>query len=325
MKNKADYQKLFDLMEEKDNFLLTSHCDPDGDSIGSLLGLSSYLKGIGKKSILYNQGRLPAKYKFLDPDSIIHFLPKPLEYTPEAVFILDCPKIERIGFVKDYITENMTIVNIDHHPGNKLFGDLNYIDENASSVGEIIYDIFKTGGYSTTPKIAEKLYAAIASDTGRFKFSNTTERCLKAASELVAIGANPKQISERIFSSFSAGTIKLLGYILENIELYNNGSICVLKLTNDDLRRYNVQVEDTEGIIDYSLVISGVKIGILFKENEPQTVKVGLRSQNGIDISQYARKKGGGGHPNAAGLTINKSLDNAISEIVAEISEFLND
>ncbi|MCD6161212.1 MAG: bifunctional oligoribonuclease/PAP phosphatase NrnA [candidate division Zixibacteria bacterium] len=324
MKNRTDYQKLYDLIAEKDNFLLTSHFDPDGDSIGSLLGLNNYLKSIGKKTAIHNQGRLPAKYKFLDPDGIIHFQPEPLEFNPEVVFILDCPKTERIGFVNDYITDDMTIVNIDHHPGNKLFGDLNYVDETACSVAEIIYGIFNAGGYAATPEIAEKFYAAIASDTGRFKFSNTNEKCLKTASELVAAGANPRQISEKIFSSFSVGTIRLLGYMLENIELYNNGTICILKLTSDDLSRYNVQVEDTEGIIDYSLVIAGVKVGILFKEYEHQTVKVGLRSQNGIDISQYARKKGGGGHPNAAGLTIIKSLDSAITEVVAEISEFLN-
>lgn len=325
MNNKVDVQKILRLIKNVDRFLLTSHQDPDGDSIGSLIGLNKFLKSLGKNVVVYNHGRMPSRYSFLDPEAEIRFSKLPLPFTPEAVVVLECPNIERTGFVRDYITPGMTLVNIDHHPNNTLFGDINIVDSSSCAVGEIIYNIIKAGGYKVTPEIAGPLYAAIASDTGRFKFPNTDSKCFLAASELVNAGANPKEISDKIFSSYLPETMKLLGHILENLELHDDGKICVLKLAMDDLKKYNVNAEDTEGIIDYSLVISGVKIGILFKEHDSQTVKVSLRSQNDIDICSYARRKGGGGHPNAAGFTVKKRFNETIESVMAEVSGYLDD
>ncbi|RKX19678.1 MAG: hypothetical protein DRP26_03020 [Candidatus Zixiibacteriota bacterium] len=324
MNNKIDIQRFLTLIKNVNRFLLTSHQDPDGDSIGSLVGLRSFLKGLSKKVVVYNHGRMPARYSFLDPDAETRFSMSPLPFLPETVVVLECPNIGRIGFVKDYIKTGMTIVNIDHHNNNTLFGDINIIDPSACAVGEILYDIIKTGGYKITPEIAKPLYAAIVSDTGRFKFPNTDSKCFLTASELVKAGASPKEISDKIFSSYSPETIKLLGHILETLKLYDNGEICVLRLPKEDLKKYNVNVEDTEGIIDYSLVISGVKVGILFKEHDSQTVKVSLRSQNNIDVCDYAKQKGGGGHTNAAGFTVKKRLEEVIDTVVAEVSEHLD-
>lgn len=324
MNKKTDFKLLHRLFETKEKFLLTSHQDPDGDSIGSLLGLDGFLVDLGKKTVMFNEGRLPQKYRFLDPTGAIRFSPGPLEFVPQVAIILECPELERIGFVRQYLTRDMTMVNIDHHQMNKMFGDLNYIDESACAVSEILYDILISGGYKISSETAKRFYAAIASDTGRFKFSNTSASCFRVASELVDAGANPKEIADKIFSSFSAGTLKLLGHLLETLELHDGSSICTLKLTSDDLRKYNVQVEDTEGIIDYAMLIEGVKVGILFKDYNRAAVRVSLRSQNGIDIGEYARRKGGGGHPNAAGFSLNKPLDKAVVEVVAEVSEHIN-
>lgn len=324
MTNRFDIQKILQLIKDVNRFLLTSHQDPDGDSIGSVVGLNKLLKSLGKKTVVYNHGKMPGRYSFLDPENEVRFSMLPLPFTPEAVIILECPNIERTGFVEDYITPGMTLVNIDHHPANTLFGDINIVDPSACAVGEIIYDIIKTGGYKVTPEIARPLYAAIVSDTGRFRFPNTDSRCFLVASELVDAGANPKEISDRIFSSYSSEAIKLLGHILKNLELYDDGKICVLKLAMDDLIKYNVNAEDTEGMIDYSMIISGVKIGILFKEHDSQTVKVSLRSQDSIDICSYARQKGGGGHPNAAGFTETKRFNETIESVIAEITEYLS-
>ena len=320
----TDFGKLLDLIDRKDGFLLTSHQDPDGDSIGSLMGLNRLLKNLGKNTVIFNQGRLPEKYAFLDPDQEIKFGPVPLNFKPAVAFVLECPNIERIGFVMDLLDKQMTIVNIDHHTSNTMFGALNYVDEDACAVAEILLKMIKSGGFKITPQIAEPFYAAVASDTGRFKFPNTDAACFRSAADLVEAGANPKIISDKIFSSFSAGTMKLLGHMLNNLELYNSGKICVLRLTLNDLRRFAVKVEDTEGIIDYSLIISGVIVGILFKESDLNTIKIGLRSQNGVDISSYARSKGGGGHPNAAGFTLSERFDMAVTRTVHEVSEYLN-
>lgn len=324
MNNKIDVQKFLTLIKDVDRFLLTSHQDPDGDSIGSLLGLCRFLKDLDKEVVVYNHGKMPARYSFLDSNAEIRFAMSPLPFTPKAVVVLECPNTERTGFVKDYITLDMTIVNIDHHLNNALFGDINIVDPSACAVGEILHNIIKAGGYEVTPEVARPLYAAIASDTGRFKFPNTDSKCFLTASELVKAGAGPKEISDKIFSSYSPETIRLLGHILETLKLYDNGKICVLKLAMEDLKKYNVNAEDTEGIVDYSLVISGVKVGILFKEHDYQTVKVSLRSQNNIDVCGYAKQKGGGGHTNAAGFTVKKQFKEVIGSVVAEISEHLD-
>lgn len=324
MKSNSDIQEIINIFETKDNFLLTSHTDPDGDSVGSVIGLANFLKSLGKKVVMFNEGHLPERYKFLDPDGRINFEPLDPDFKPEIVVILECPEIGRIGFVQDFITDGMMIVNIDHHPKNTRYGDINYIDESACAVAEVLFQIIRSNNHEIAPAVAEPFYAAIASDTGRFKFTNTDSKCFRVASELVKAGANPKAIADKIFSSHRPGTIKLLGKLLEKLELYNNGKICVLKLKLKDLEQYGVEVADTEGIIDYSLVIAGVKVGILFKEKDESTVKVGLRSQNGIDISKYARSKGGGGHVNAAGFTVNESFEEAVNVVISEVAKFLN-
>jgi len=325
MSSQTEYQNIIELIEKENDFLLTSHQDPDGDSIGSLIGLYKFLKSFGKRVVAYNEGRLPDKYKFLVTNGEIRFSKTPPEFKPRVAIILECPDISRTGFVKDMIDDSMIIINIDHHPKNMHYGDLNCVDESASAVAEVLFDIIKSNGHDIAPEIAEPFYTAIASDTGRFKFTNTSSKCFSTASQLVAAGANPKDLSDKVFSSFNAGTLKLLGSLLVNLELHDNGRICILKLTLDDLNKYEVKVEDTEGIIDYSLLISGVKVGILFKERDSHTVKVGLRSQNGIDISEYARAYGGGGHANAAGFTLDESLNDAIAKTIPEMAEFLND
>jgi len=311
------------MIESHQRFLVTSHQDPDGDSIGSMIGVYRLLKNLGKEAIVINQGKLPKKYKFLDSDSVIRFNPESLEYEPEVAIILDCPNIDRIGFVKQYISNETLQVNIDHHPRNTRFGAFSYVDESACAVAEIMAMIFQYGEYKITPEIAEAFYAGITSDTGRFKFTNTSSKCFETASMLVEAGAKPKEISDKIFSSFSPGTIKLLGNLLSELKLFNDGKICVLQLKKSDLDHYGVETEDTEGIIDYSLVIEGVKVGMLLKEIDEGLIKIGLRSQNGIDISAFARSKGGGGHENAAGFTYTGRLENALNFTVAELTEYL--
>jgi len=239
MKTRTDFKEFYELLEEKENFLLTSHQDPDGDSIGSLIGLNYFLKDLGKRTVVYNQGRLPNKYEFLDPAGDIWFTPQPAEFNPEAAIILECPSIDRIGFVKDFIASDMILVNIDHHNGNSLFGDINYIDESACAVAEILYHIIKLGGYKITPEIAGAFYAGIASDTGRFKSVSYT----------------------------------------------------------------HLRAHETRHDLVCRLLLEKKKI---------------------TDISVYARQKGGGGHPNAAGFTLNKPLNEAVTQTIAEVTEFLN-
>jgi bifunctional oligoribonuclease and PAP phosphatase NrnA len=322
--NRVQINNLNKLIDDNSAFLLTSHQDPDGDSIGSLIGLYNYLKNLGKQAVVYSQGNIPAKYQFLDPDKFIQSSPKAISFKPQIAIVLECPKYERIGFVEKLITPDMTIINIDHHEDNDLYGNINIINTEACAVGEMLYEIFESSGKPIGPDVANPLYAALLSDTGCFKFANTNSKCLTIAAALVDKGARPKPIAEHIFATTSAETLKLIGFVLQNMQLFSNGKICVFNLTKDDPRKFGASMENSEGLIDYTMMISGVDIGVLFKEFDSNTIKVSLRSRDSIDVCAYARKNGGGGHTNAAGFTLHTELETARQTVIKELSEYLN-
>ena len=312
------------LLRDKNTFLLTSHQDPDGDSVGSLMGFARLLEQLGKKTILINQGKVPAKYRFLDPDGEIrHALPSG-GVDAEVAIIMECPRFERIGFVAEIITPEMTLVNIDHHKDNNQFGQINIVDTTACALGQILCDLFIDCGFEISKEMATALYAAIISDTGCFRFANTDAGCLRTAALLIDKGADPKAIYDKIFLSLSVETLKLLGHILRNMEIFAGGRICVLSLTKADLDQTGALIENSEGLIDYTMMMPAVDIGVMLKEHDSETIRVSLRSQDGIDIGQFAKTRGGGGHVNASGFTIHGRLDNAKESVVAALTEFLN-
>jgi bifunctional oligoribonuclease and PAP phosphatase NrnA len=322
--NRAQINSLNTLIAENSAFLLTSHQDPDGDSIGSLIGLYKYLTKLGKQAAVFSQGNIPSKYQFLDPEGIIKNGPAKIPDNTRVAIVLECPRYDRIGFVQKMITPEMMIVNIDHHEDNGMYGQINIVDPKACAVGELLYDIFETSGNPIKADMANPLYAALVSDTGCFKFANTNAKCLKIAAALVEKGARPKPIAERIFATTTFETLKLVGFILQNMQLYANGKICAFQLGIGDPQKFGASMENSEGVIDYTMMIESVDIGVLFKEFDSNTVKVSLRSRNGIDVSAFAKTKGGGGHTNAAGFTLNAQMDNAKQIVIKELAEYLN-
>ncbi len=322
--NRTQINNLNKLIAENDAFLLTSHQDPDGDSVGSLIGFYRYLKNLNKKAEVYSQGTIPHKYRFLDPECVIRNAPGKAASTAKIAIVLECPRYDRIGFVKELIDPHMIVINIDHHNDNEMYGQINIVNKKACAVGEILFDIFDSSGNPFGTEVANPLYAALLSDTGCFKFSNTSSRCLRVAAALVEKGAQPKPIAENIFSSTTAGTLKLIGFVLQNMKLYANEKICVFRLAKGDPARFDASMENSEGLIDYTMMINGVQVGVLIKEIDSNTVKVSLRSREGIDVCAFANSKGGGGHVNAAGFTLNESLDLAEPAIVKALSEYLH-
>ena len=324
MKNSPEINQILKIMEEKNRFLITSHKDPDGDSIGSQLGLFLALKNAGKEVIIVNQGGMPERYNFLDPDKLVNFTIRELPFSPEAVFVLECPSIDRIGFVQDLIPKTAPIVNIDHHLHNDGYGSINWVDTKSCAVGELIYFLLEQGEFKITPAIAEKLYAALMSDTGNFRFSSTTARGIKVAGELVDKGAEPKKIFDNIFAKASPSTLLLLGYTLSTLQVTGNGAISYMAVTRANVARAQGRIEDSEGFVDYSLAVSGVRMGILFKEIDKNEIKVSVRTQNGVDAAKFASRFDGGGHANAAGFTINKTFDDTIRLVIDGAREYLN-
>ena len=323
-------KKILDLIGRSQTVLVTSHRDPDGDSVGSQLALAELVESRGKCCRIINQGDLSCKYKFLDPQGKIENLEtvkdqKDVGAVFDLVFVLDSTSIRRIGEVKKLIPPKATLTNIDHHPDNEEFGTFNYVDVNASSVGEMIFSLLKSSGFPITPTVATQLYAAILTDTGRFKFSNTSPFCLRACAELIESGTDPKYVTNQIYFNHSLSFLRLLGSILSTPQILGEGRICAMTVKQNLLTDLRVDPEEIDGVVNYSLFLKGVEIGLLFTEKENGKTKVNLRSQNEFDVSKVAKVFGGGGHRNAAGCMLNHGLEQAKKIIVEQIRKTSKD
>lgn len=311
-------------VDQRSSFLLTSHQDPDGDSIGSLIGLGNLLLERGKMISIYCQGTPPDKYQFLDPEKIIKYEYPSEKLTYDNVIVLDCPRLDRIGFVKSLISENAVIANIDHHTENEMFGDINIVDTGASAVGEMLCVIFTDNSHKFRKNSAVPFYAAILSDTGGFRFPNTTSGSFSCAARLVADGADPKSIYDNIYSSFSVETMKLLGKGLLNLILSEDNRICAMIISQDDIAKTGASMENTEGFVDYTMKVKNSSVGVLFKEIGHSTIKVSLRSRGEFDVCEFALKRGGGGHRLAAGFTAMAPLNSVIRQTMSDLKRELD-
>ena len=323
---KEKFNQIIESVKTARRILITSHLDPDGDSIGSQLALKGWLMDLAKEVRIINQGKIPSKYLFLDEEKAIEDFDsaKAIDWSADLIFVLECPNLERIGEVKKLLKEGAKVINLDHHPDNSFFGDISYVDTQACALGEIIYELLIYSGYRLNKLTATQLYAAILSDTGRFRFSNTTPEALRIGAELITLGANPKEINNQIYYNNSNASLKLLGFLLLNLETFANGKISSLVIDQQTLEELKVSKEDTEGFVDYSLFLKGAEVGVLFTQKNDSKTKVSLRSQNSFDVSALARTFGGGGHRNAAGCTVNQDLNSTKELILKKVEEQLS-
>lgn len=301
-------KNILKLIHAKHNILVTSHLDPDGDSVCSELALGFFLEKIGKRYEILNQGEIPSRYLFLDKDRKIKCVSGESndllssDFKPDLAIVLECSHLERAGEVKKVMPEDSPIINLDHHPDNTFYGEINYVDPCASATGEIIYEILKIAKFPLDSAISTLLYVAILTDTGRFRFSNTTSHCLRICAELLKLGVDPQFVTNQIYFNHSPNSLQLLGVTLRNLELLPPG-VCFLTINQKMLTDFEVNSPDTEGFVDYSLFLYGAKIGALFLETKEGITKVSLRSQNTVDVGFLAKSFGGGGHKNAAGFS----------------------
>jgi len=319
------FGEITEVIKNARRILVASHIDPDGDSLGTQLAMAEYLQDIGKEVILMRDSEIPSKYTFLhNVDQISHSENFDRELKFDTAFILECPNIARIGKASDYITDDVNIINIDHHQDNNAFGHLNWINNTASSVGEMIYEYFKSVSYKITPAVAELLYVAILTDTGRFRYRSTSPRTLEIAGELVAAGADPQLICDNVYYNMKPSSMILIGKVLNGIKFYHGNQICLLELSNKMLEVSKADRSESDGLVDYTLFNDGVITGALIKEITKDSCKVSLRSKNGIHVAAIAAEYGGGGHFNAAGCSMNLSLEKAGEEIVRKLSEAID-
>ena len=284
-------------------FLLTSHINPDGDAVGSALGLTRILKRLGKGALVWQRDEAPKIYQSLAGSQHVHIGEEPPKGFPQAfdrAVVLECPKLERSGLSEQL--KQLPILNIDHHLGNEHYGVVNWVDTGAPSLGEMIYRLAQGLMVDLDAQTATALYLTLVTDTGGFRFANSTPKAFEAAAALVAEGARPELVSEWIYDSQPASTIRLLGEMLRSLELHADGRVATVVVTREMFLRAGASRSDTESLIDYPRSIAGVQAVALLRQIDGAKYKVSLRSRGDVDVEKIARLHGGGGHRNASGF-----------------------
>ena len=266
---------------------------------------------------------LPEMYSFLPGFDEIKDVP-PSGVEPELVFFFDSGNLERSGSGVRHIASHATIVNVDHHPSNTRFGDVNLIDPDASAVGQMVFEMLEHFGFPVTPSIATNLYVALLTDTGGFRHENTTPRALEDGSRLASLGADPGWIATMVYKMRPETTLKLSGLSLATMRVEMQGRLAWAKVTRRMLREAGAVMAESEGIIDTLNSIAGLELAILFKEVQSDLTKISVRSRGAVDAAAMCALFGGGGHIRAAGAEIAKPMDEAVKAVLHTAKESIN-
>jgi len=319
IRSTADLQAVAAALRDNDRFLVVTHENPDGDALGSLLAMTLALQQLDKDVLMYLSGGspLPREYAFMPLGGLLRELPDDME---ERVLVaVDCAKADRIGADPAPVQRAKLVVDIDHHHDNTRFGDANLIVADASSTGEVLRDVFRELGVEITPEIAEPLYIALVTDTGRFQYTNTTPKALRLAAELVEAGADVHAVFQEVYESVEFAKLKLLARALERARVLEGGRIVVSYLVRTDFAEVGAAEPYSEGIIDYLRAVEGSELAALIREpprDDGPVRRVSLRASiDELDVSAIARAFGGGGHRQAAGFSSDRTVDE-ITELV---------
>ncbi len=320
MQNRAQsLQAVWSAIEKGQRFFIAGHLNPDGDSLGCTLAMTSLLERMGKMVYAYASPAIGADLQFLPGIGKIHVdqLPEKIDF--DTVLLLECSDRKRGGDLEAVLSAAHTLINIDHHLVSDAYGDVNHIDSGASSTAEIIFQLFETtqGRYVPTADEATCLYTGVVTDTGRFVHSNTTAEALRVASSLVALGANIGKINQVIYFTKPYIELKLQGRALEKMQLRFDNKYSEIILTHRDFETFGATPAQTQGIVSQPTMIPGVEVSALIKE-EPDKVSVNLRSRGAADVSQIAQTFGGGGHARAAGF---KVTDKPVDQVAQELAD----
>jgi len=313
-------------LEERDNFLITSHVKPEGDSIGSQIALFFLLKKIGKKAVMVDQDVVPDNIKFLPGTEQVNSA-LPDGFRPEAIIFLDCPVKERAGNVLRDIDESTFVINIDHHVSNEYYGDVSWVESGMSSAGEMIYNIAKKMDVEIDDAMRQAIYTAIITDTGMFNYDNTKGATHRVAGDLIESGIDPRVMHSEIFEEKPATNIKILGKVLSTIETEEDGLIAHISLSREMLAEEGIGMVSTEEFINYPRSIKGVEVAVFFNEGlkGPGSVNISFRSNDKVDVNRIASIFGGGGHKKASGCFLECGMHEAKEKVLAEVKKIVRE
>ena len=301
---------------------VVGHLRPDGDCVGSQLGLTLALQNLGKKVTCWNEDRVPQKYKFLDPEGIIQKPKRGLKF--DCVVATDAATFERLGSVGRCIVQRKLFINIDHHESNSRYADINWVSAREPSTGELVFRLLKAARWPINPRIANSLFTAVSTDTGSFQYATTRPGTFHVAGELVRRGADLAQICDEVYQSYPVSRARLLRHVYSHFRLTYNDQIAYFWLKKADYARTGADSSDSEGLIDHIRAIAPVVVACVFEELEPEITRVSLRSKSDeVNVNEIAAQFGGGGPPAAAGARIRGSHLAARRKVIAAIKRAL--
>ncbi|GAB4340480.1 MAG: bifunctional oligoribonuclease/PAP phosphatase NrnA [Desulfobulbaceae bacterium] len=327
---KVPSDSLLNAIRQAGNVVLATHINPDGDALGSLIGLGDSLEAMGKKVFRYLEEPVSHLYAFLpDTDRMETDIAALQEFTREAgddilCISLDCGDRKRLGRNADELMRIRPFMVIDHHRNNSGFGDITWIDPERSSTGEMIFDLVEMLGCEVSKKAAVAFFAAIVTDTGSFRYESTGVHTFDVARKLVAMGVRPDQVTGKLYDNYTAGRLRLLQKVLATLELHGGDRIAVIRVTTDMLESTGCSMEDTENFINLPRSVVTVEVAVFLKETGEGRVSVSMRAKGGCDVAEVASRFGGGGHRNAAGFRVEETTLEDVRESVlgALLQEF---
>ena len=315
--------ELLQFLKNKDNFIIATHINPDGDGLGSAIALSTALQKIGKKTILLCKDPVPNQYKFLPgQERVITFESlQPSAFSLQPLILVDCNDIDRIidksqTFHFQLPTSYFSVV-IDHHESERPFGDIRWVVPDSAATGLMIFYIIKALGIQITEEMAVNLYSAIAVDTGNFRYENTSPEVLRVAADLKEAGAKSHVIYRELFESWSEGRFGLFMRVLNTLQ--KEDGIAIVKVTRRMFEETSTSTDDVEHFVEFPRIMKDVKVSVLFREIEDNYYKISMRSKDDINVARVAEAFGGGGHKNAAGCRIKADFETAKKEILVKV------
>lgn len=315
---------LKDIILESTSIAITCHVDPDGDAIGSILGLYLALKQVSDKVEVFTDEKLPTRYDFLPQSNAIKSYEDIKDKEFDLFFALDCGNDKRVGRNLEVMKKSKTLVNVDHHISNTKFGDINILDLGASSTCEIVYNLIKDLGLVIDKNVATCLYAGIITDTGNFMYDNAGYKTYLAAADLINTNIDKQEIVYNFYQKKSINNLRFLGYCLSNVDIRYDGRLAIFEISTALLDEFTVPKDDIEGVVNHGRDIDSVEISVSIREVDKERVKLSFRSKHdGVNVSALACLFGGGGHKKAAGAAVNMTLDEAKAQVIEKSKQFL--
>jgi len=323
--SKYNWDKVIDIISNSSNILLTTHINPDGDGLGCEAAMYYFLKKLGKSPVIYNSSPLPPEYDFLNRNEIFNIYKESLKDSifrnVDLIMVFDIGTPERLGCIGNHI-QNYPIptVCIDHHPNKHGHFKIEVVDTDAPSVTFMIYDFIKKANPDLMDyAIAEAIYVGLLTDTGSFRFENTTIEAMEVAIEMMKYGVKPGKMYRLIYENLRPIQAKLLGYVLQTLHYELDGKIAWFSLTRVEIAKQGAKLEDVDGFTDFVRSIKNVEVSVMFLELEENKIKVNFRSKGKIVVNEIAHTYNGGGHPYAAGMTLQMSMKEAIELVLNEL------